>query len=138
MIDNLLVGLLTMDACLVLQALLVAIVVQFYSRRQSIVLEHSFPRTLGLIIAVMVCLVLGNFVQVSIWAQLFVYLGEFESFDQSLYHSAVNFSTLGYGDIVMSEQHRLLGPLQAINGVLMVGVSTAVVMAAIQDALSKR
>ena len=138
MIDNLLVGLLTMDACLVLQALLVAIVVQFYSRRQSIVLEHSFPRTLGLIIAVMVCLVLGNLIQVSIWAQLFVYLGEFESFDQSLYHSAVNFSTLGYGDIVMSEQHRLLGPLQAINGVLMVGVSTAVVMAAIQDALSKR
>ena len=137
MIDNLLVGLLTMVVCLVLQALLVAIVVQFYSRRQSTVLKNSFPRTLGLIIGVMVCLVLGNFIQMAIWAQLFVYLGEFESFSESLYHSAVNFSTLGYGDIVMSEQHRLLGPLQAINGVLMVGVSTAVVMAAIQDALAR-
>ncbi|RLA16550.1 MAG: two pore domain potassium channel family protein, partial [Gammaproteobacteria bacterium] len=46
---------------------------------------------------------------------------------------AVNFGSLGYGDIVMSEQHRLLGALEAINGVLMIGLSTAVLMTVFQD-----
>jgi hypothetical protein len=49
----------------------------------------------------------------------------------------VNFSILGFGDIVMSDEYRLLGPIQAINGVLMIGVTTAVLMAAYQDAMKK-
>jgi hypothetical protein len=49
----------------------------------------------------------------------------------------VNFATLGYGDIVMSAKHKLLGPLESVNGVLMIGVSTAALMAAFQDAMRK-
>jgi hypothetical protein len=45
---------------------------------------------------------------------------------------AVNYTTLGYGDILLSPAWRLLGPLEATNGVLMFGVSAAVVFAAIQ------
>ena len=85
----------------------------------------------------MLLLVLGNLAQVSIWALLFQLLGEFESFKIAFYHSAVNFATLGYGDIVMSEAHKVLGPIQAINGVLMIGVSTAALMSTIQDAMRK-
>ena len=80
---------------------------------------------------------LGNLAQVAIWALVFQWLGEFERFTDAFYHSAVNFATLGYGDIVMSDKHRLLGPLEAINGVLMIGVSTAALMAAFQDAMKK-
>ena len=65
-------------------------------------------------------------------------LGEFETLREAVYHSAVNFATLGYGDIVMSERYRFLGPLEAINGVLMIGVSTAALMATFQDAIRKR
>ena len=68
-----------------------------------------------------------------IWAALFLLLGEFDDFSAALYHSAVNFATLGYGDIVMSERWRLLGPLEAANGILMFGVSTAVMTAAVLD-----
>jgi hypothetical protein len=39
--------------------------------------------------------------------------------------------------MVMSDPHRLLGPLEAVNGVLMIGVSTAALMTAFQDALRK-
>jgi hypothetical protein len=42
---------------------------------------------------------------------------------------------LGYGDIVMSEKRRLLGPIQAMNGVLMIGVSTAAFMTTLRDAI---
>jgi hypothetical protein len=137
MLANLLLGLLTMVACLLVQALLVLIAVKFYLRNPRLVDSPTLAGTFGLISAVMVLLVIGNFVQIAIWAAVFIYLGEFSDFTTAGYHSAVNFATLGYGDIVMSEDHRILGPMQSINGVLMVGVSTAVVMAALQNALQR-
>ncbi|MCR9103786.1 MAG: potassium channel family protein [Gammaproteobacteria bacterium] len=134
-LDNLLLGLACMIICVLIQGLLVASVVELYVRRQRFIAVQSFLRTQVFIIIVMVALVIGNFLQIAIWAALFMYLKEFEDFSTAIYHSAVNFATLGYGDIVMSEKHRLLGPLQSINGVLMVGVSTAVVMGTFQNAL---
>ncbi|BCG00448.1 hypothetical protein PPGU19_050160 [Paraburkholderia sp. PGU19] len=62
-------------------------------------------------------------------------LSEFSDFATALYHSAVNFITLGYGDIVMSKQWRMLGPIEAANGILMFGVSTSVMTAAVMDVI---
>jgi len=64
-------------------------------------------------------------VQMALWAATFVLCGEFSDFEEGFYHSAVNFTTLGYGDIVMSRRWRLLGPLEAANGSLMLGLSAA-------------
>ena len=64
-------------------------------------------------------------------------IGEFDEFSMAVYHSAANFATLGYGDIVMSERHALLGPLESINGILMVGISTAALMQTFQHALRR-
>ncbi len=137
MLVNFLLGLGTMLLCLVVQALLVAIAVQFYARYQWRGHSASFFSTLLLISGVMMAVVMGNFLQILIWALLFLGLGEFDDLVVAVYHSAVNFATLGYGDIVMSPAHRILGPMQAINGVLMIGVSTAVMMSALQDALRR-
>ncbi len=84
---------------------------------------------------VMLLMSLSNFVQIAIWATLFMLLDEFDEFLTALYHSAVNFATLGYGDIVMSSRWRLLGPLEAANGILMFGVSTSVMTAAVMDVI---
>jgi hypothetical protein len=64
-------------------------------------------------------------VQIGLWAGAFIVCGEFTDFEAAFYHSAVNFTTLGYGDVVMSRQWRLLGPLEALNGSLMLGLSAA-------------
>jgi hypothetical protein len=56
-------------------------------------------------------------------------LGEFTDMETAFYHSVVNFTSLGYGDIVMSPRWRLLGGLEAANGVLMFGVTTGSLMA---------
>jgi hypothetical protein len=55
----------------------------------------------------------GNRLQMALWAGLFLVLGEFPTFETAFYHSVVNFTTLGYGDVVMSEEKRLLGALEA-------------------------
>jgi hypothetical protein len=44
-----------------------------------------------------------------------------------MYFAFVNYTTLGYGDVLRVERWRLLGPLTAMNGVLLFGWSTAVI-----------
>jgi carbon starvation protein CstA len=84
-------------------------------------------------IAVLVVLTLlvaaAHVVQIALWAGAFMACGEFDDFERAVYHSAVNYTTLGYGDIVMSPRWRLLGPLEALNGVLLLGLSTALMFA---------
>jgi hypothetical protein len=137
MLMNLLIGLPTMLVCLFLQSILFISAIHYYRRQEYLVDSPSFWSSLVVITGVMMMLLFGNLAQIAIWAELFLLLGEFQQFDAAFYHSAVNFSTLGYGDIVMSEQHKFLGPLEAINGVLMIGVSTSALMTAFQDSMRK-
>ena len=88
------------------------------------VLQQSFT-----LFSVTLVLLVGHLVQIGIWAWLFVAVEEFDNFQTAFYHSAVNFAALGYGDIVMSEETRLLGALEAANGVLMFGLSAATLYA---------
>ena len=133
---SLLVGLPVILACLLLQALFVAISLRYYVRLKGASHASASPvPDIALLSIVMLLTLLGNFVQMGLWAGLFVLLGEFDDFATALYHSGVNFATLGYGDIVMSERWRLLGPLEAANGILMFGVSTAVMTAAVMDVM---
>jgi Ion channel len=81
---------------------------------------------------------LAHVVEIVLWAWLFMMCGEFRYFGTALYHSAVNYSTLGYGDIVMSPAWRLLGPIEAANGALLFGVSTAMLFAVIQGLVAIR
>ena len=135
---NLMMGLVVMVVCLALQALLVGGVIGYYVERRTLVSNGSLLRSITMLGGIMVLLVVGNFVQIGLWALLFQWLGEFDTLREAYYHSAVNFATLGYGDLVMSDDHRILGPLEAINGVLMIGVSTAVLMATLQDLMKLR
>ncbi len=137
MIVNLLIGFVTMKVCLVLQLLLLMRALRYYRSRERYVLRPSTIPTIVVLTMVMGILVMGNLGQIAVWALIFRALGEFPNFADAYYHSAVNFATLGYGDVVMSEEHRLLGALEAINGILMVGVSTSVLLFVLQDAVKK-
>ncbi|KWR91556.1 ion channel [Cupriavidus sp. IDO] len=136
MLLNLLTALPVMLLCLLLQAIFVAIGLRYYVRfghaREG---RDSLWLDILLLAVVMLLMLIGNFVQMAIWAVLFMLLGEFGNYATALYHSGVNFATLGYGDIVMSARWRLLGPLEAANGILMFGVSTSVMTAAVLDVI---
>lgn len=137
MLTNLLIGVPTMSVCLFLQVVLLVQAMRYYTRKSGPVTKGSRWSVLVIINSVMTLLVVGIFAQLSIWAVVFTLLGEFTDFGGALYHSAVNFATLGYGDFVMSERNKFLGPLEAINGALMMGISTAALLAAFQDAIRR-
>jgi carbon starvation protein CstA len=73
----------------------------------------------------------AHLVEIALWAVLFEICGEFHQFGIAYYHSAVNYTTLGYGDLIMSPAWKLLGPLEAADGALLFGVSTAMIFAVI-------
>jgi hypothetical protein len=131
---NFLIGLPAMLLCLIVQTAVAFWCVRYY--------VNHLPRDGGrqgfldgmrpLIVATLAMLG-GTLVQIMLWGLLFMGLGEFEHAYDAIYHSAVNFSSLGYGDIVMTRDRRLLGPLEAVNGVLMLGMSAATLMAILQN-----
>ena len=63
--------------------------------------------------------------------------GEFKEFATAFYHSVVNFTTLGYGDLVMSEKRRILGALEAANGVLMFGLTTSILFVILNELVKR-
>jgi hypothetical protein len=89
---------------------------------------HSITFDTMVIGVVLLILFVGHMLQIAIWAELFIVLNEFDDFLSAFYHSAVNFASLGYGDIVMSERWRLLGAIEASNGVLMFGLSAGTLL----------
>ena len=136
MFFNLLIGLPVILLCLLLQSLISMGSLRFYLARLD--QERSFMTVSLPLFGVIVILMVGNCLQLTLWGILFLLLGEFESLDVAIYHSAVNFATLGYGDMVMSPQWRLLGPLEAMNGALMIGLSGATMLAMLQHQLKRQ
>jgi len=136
---TLLIGFVMVVLCLVLQAIFVTTCLRQYVRikvtRQD---RQSYLQTIVLLSTVLLLMLLANIVQMGLWAVLFRVLGEFDDFATALYFSAVTFATLGYGDVVMSVRWRMLGPLEAANGILMFGVSTAVMTAAVMDIIKQK
>jgi hypothetical protein len=64
------------------------------------------------------------------WAVAYSLTGALPNFRTALYFSTATFSTLGYGDIVLTPQWQLLGSLEGVNGFLLLGWSTAYLVAA--------
>ncbi len=139
MLPNLIVGLPAMLLCLVLQVTFTFWAVRYYMRASGTITAAAGTRVqIRPLLLVMLILTGGNLLQITLWGALFLALGEFTEFYEAVYHSAVNFASLGYGDIVMSKSWKLLGPLEAVNGVLMIGMSGAALMAVLQQLIRKQ
>src|SRR5262245_54862607 len=80
----------------------------------------------------------AHLIQIALWAIAFLMVGELSTFEAAFYCSAENYTALGYGDIVFSGRWRLLGPLEAINGLLLFGLSTAVMFAVMSHLMANR
>jgi len=87
---------------------------------------------MGIIARVLFYATLTHLAEVALWGMLFIVCGEFRDFGTAFYHSAVNYTSLGYGDVVMTPDWRLLGPLETANGLLLFGVTTATIFAVLQ------
>jgi hypothetical protein len=131
---NLVVGFSAMLVCLIVQAAVAFWTVRYYVRQSSnATAPRKFVMGIWPLLVSMLAMLAGNFVQITIWGILFLVLGELDNLYEAIYHSAVNFASLGYGDFVMSKNRKLLGPLEAVNGVVMLGMTSAALMVILQQ-----
>jgi hypothetical protein len=94
---------------------------------------------IAFLLQIMVLLLLGaHLLQMAVWALVFVWCAQFGDFGTAFCHSAVNYTTLGYGDVVMARPWRLLGPMEAMDGMLMAGVSAAILFAVLHRLVEHR
>jgi voltage-gated potassium channel Kch len=109
---------------LVLLTRIMARVVRWFSLH-----KHDFGKSVAMVTTVL-GLFLIHAVEIWMWAIVFLLIDAIASFQDALYFSTVSFSTVGYGDIIVGTQWRLLASLEAINGFLLIGWSTAYLVSA--------
>ncbi len=97
---------------------------------------ESGPRlTMRTIILTAIVLTALHMVEIMVWAIGYLVMvpdEQLNTLEAAFYFSAVTFTTLGYGDITLDSAWRLLSGIQAINGILLVGWSTAFIFAVLQ------
>src|ERR1700752_1021747 len=101
--ENLLLGCGTMAICLAIQSVTVSVLLRaLFALEEKHVIRPGIIRAPVILVTVMLLVFAGNLVQISLWSCLFLALGQFEDFQTAFYFSTVNFTTLGYGDLVMT------------------------------------
>ena len=88
-------------------------------KRQRVVAELA---RLGL---VTFALLLVHALEMLLWAEAIQWQTSLTDFSDALYYSMSSYTTVGYGDVVPSGHERVIGPFEAIVGILMAGLSTA-------------
>jgi ion channel len=127
-------------ACtIIIRALAVIATVNFMRRERRLGrVGAGFLIDVSIVALAISIALMAHLIEIAIWAVLFLLCGEFSDFGTAYYHSAVNYTTLGYGDVIMTPSWRMLGPLEAANGMLMFGVSTAIIFTIIQRLVQAR
>ena len=82
--------------------------------------------------SIVILMSLAALLEVLIYALTYLALNAIEGLEKALYFSMVTYTTLGYGEIVLDEQWRLLASFEAANGIIMFGWTTAIVIAVVQ------
>src|SRR5262245_8596538 len=106
-------------------ALMTTVVVQV-ARITAKIGTHSSLLLIGVMIAAVSVLMIAHAFEVIIWS-LAYWIVDAAPGSKLVYFAFVNYTTLGYGDVIPAQRWQLLGPITAMNGVLLFGWSTAVI-----------
>lgn len=90
------------------------------------------PRLISVLVLVLIWTLCMIAAAVWLWTVAFHRLGVFASVEESAYFALVSFTTLGFGDILLPVEWRLLGGVAAANGLLLFGLLTAILVETIR------
>ena len=130
-----------MLAVIGIAALLVAVTVAVHAAGLGLVLSHlvkshAVPPTqfwpiTFLLVRLTWLLMLIHLAEISVWALFYLWERCLPDAEAAFYFSGVTYSTIGYGDLVLPEPWRLLGPIEGVTGILMCGLSAGLFFATV-------
>jgi voltage-gated potassium channel len=98
----------------------------------------SIRRPTWTLIQLVSLLLLLHLIEVAAWAGAYTAGNILPDFETSLYYSLKSYTTVGYGDVLPQVSWRLLGPIEAAVGILMLGWSTSIIVATVQRIYNPR
>jgi hypothetical protein len=110
-----------------IHALVMALIVRAGRAAEAKFLSRPTLRLVAVMIATVAVLMAAHLSEIAIWSLAYALLDVAPEGTDYVYFAFVNYTTLGYGDVVPMPRWRLLGPMTAMNGVLLFGWSTAVI-----------
>jgi hypothetical protein len=139
MLPALLIGAVVLLASLVSYGLATAVILRVLVRlRRSGFLERGPLADVAAMVVVTFITAAAHLAQIVLWAVAVRLCGAVPTFEDAFYFSAENYTALGYGDLILPGRWRILGPLEAINGLLLLGLSTAMMFAVMDHLIIDR
>jgi hypothetical protein len=93
--------------------------------------EESAWTRVTVVSGLVVSMLLAALVESALWAGTYLVLGVIDDAQDAMYFSTVTYTTLGYGDLTLEGHWRVLSGIQAANGIIMFGWTTAIIVAAV-------
>ncbi len=128
MLSKLLLAWCLMALCVTIHAMGLIAAFRWVKRRGLVVEKHFWLGTY-LLIRIAGWTMLLHLLQIAVWACFYVWNAAMPDFPSALYFSSVTYTTTGYGDLVLPEEWRLFGGVEALTGILMCGLSTGLFFA---------
>ena len=100
-------------------------------------ISHPSLFLIAVMIPTVSVLMITHAIEVIVWSLLYWTVDAVPAGANLLYFAFVNYTTLGYGDVLAVPDWRLLGPITAMNGVLLFGWSTAIIFEVLRRALAR-
>src|SRR5260370_40845997 len=91
----------------------------------------------SLVVQLTAAVIVLHGVLILFWAACYRWLC-LPSWESALYFSATSYATVGYGEVVLPSNWRMLGPLESIVGVLMCGISVSVLFATVAPLVTRQ
>lgn len=124
--------------CVAVHALAMTLVVRGAQNASTRHVARPMLRLAGIMIATVLLLKIAHLTEIVIWTFSYWIVDAAPVGADLLYFAFVNYTTLGYGDVLPVSEWRLLGPATAMNGILLFGWSTAVIFDVLRRAMSSR
>jgi len=118
-----------------LHALVMTVLVQVARKASARSKSHASQHLVLIMIPVVLVLMVTHAAEIIVWALAYALVDAAPEGADRVYFAFVNYTTLGYGDVVPVRRWNLLGPMTAMNGVLLFGWSTAVIFEVLRRAL---
>ena len=106
-------------------------ILNYLNRIQGRHIKPWLPNSYWTSVIVLI-LLFASLIESGIWAVAYYQLDVLDNFEECLYFSLVSYTTLGFGDVVLSDHLRILPAIEAANGIILFGWSTAIVVAVVQ------
>ena len=124
----------TLIACVLVAATVSVHAIGLAQLLTSLLKSHALPPArlwpiTWFLIRITWLLLLIHATEITVWALFYWWQGCLPDLTSATYFSGVTYATVGYGDLVLPIEWRMLAPIEGLTGILMCGLSTGLFFA---------